>query len=83
MNGTSNAAPSYRWIVVDPNLLGGQPAIRGTRLSVAHVLACLAEDMSAEEIATDYPGFPPESVPEVLRFAAEQLERQRPMDVVP
>ena len=67
--------PGYQWIVADPDLLAGQPAVKGTRLSVAHILACLAEGMSAEEIGRDYPGFPPESVSEVLRFAAEQLER--------
>jgi uncharacterized protein (DUF433 family) len=67
--------PGYQWIVADPDLLGGQPAVKDTRLSVSHILACLAEGMSGEDIARDYPGFPPESVPEVLRFAAEQLER--------
>ena len=65
----------YQWIVTDSDLLGGQPAVKGTRLSVSHILACLAEGMSGEDIAIDYPGFPPESVPEILRFAAEQLER--------
>ena len=65
----------FQWIVSDPDLLGGQAAIKGTRLSVSHILACLAEGMTAEEIVRDYPGFPPESIPEVLRFAAEQLER--------
>ena len=83
MNDTSKTVCGYCWIVVDPDLLGGQPAIRGTRLSVAHVLACLAEEMTAEEIANDYPGFPTESVPEVLRFAAQHLERHRAVDVAP
>lgn len=27
--------------------------------------------MSADEIADDYPGFPKECIPEVLRFASE------------
>lgn len=67
--------PGYQWIVVDSDLLGGQPTVKGTRLSVAHILACMGEGMSGEDIARDYPGFPSESVPEVLRFAAEQLER--------
>jgi len=67
--------PGYQWIVADPDLLGGQPAVKGTRLSVSHILGCLAEGMSGEDIALDYPGFPPESVPEILRFAAEHLER--------
>jgi uncharacterized protein (DUF433 family) len=65
----------YQWIVVDSDLLGGQPTVKGTRLSVAHILACLAEGMSGDDIAQDYPGFPPESLPEILRFAAEHLER--------
>lgn len=63
----------YRWIVKDADLLGGQPTVKGTRLSVSHILACLAEGMSAQEIAEDYPGFPVESLPEVLRFASEKL----------
>ena len=75
MDDDRKVVPGYRWIIIDPDLLGGQPAICGTRLSVSHILACLAEGMTAADIATDYPGFPPEGVPEVLRFAAEQLDR--------
>lgn len=74
MNEPIQTVPGYEWIVADSDLLGGQPAVKGTRLSVSHILACLAEGMSAEDIARDYPGFPPEAVPEVLRFAAERLE---------
>jgi uncharacterized protein (DUF433 family) len=64
----------YTWIVHHPHLLGGQPAIRGTRISVAQALECLSIGMTAQEIADDYPGFPPESVPEVLKFAAQQVQ---------
>ena len=39
-----------RWIVADPDLLGGKLAIRGTRFSVSFILSCLAEGMSIEEI---------------------------------
>ena len=76
MNEPIQTVPGYQWIVVDSDLLGGQPAVKGTRLSVSHILACLAEGMTSEDIERDYPGFPPESLPEVLRFAAEQLERR-------
>ena len=61
------------WIVNDHDVLAGQPRIRGTRLSVAFVLECLSQDMSPEEIAKDYSGFPPESIPEVLYLAAERI----------
>ena len=65
--------PGYRWVVCHPDLLGGRPTVRGTRLSVSQVLECLSVGMKAQEIAEDYPGFPAESVPEVLRFASEHV----------
>jgi uncharacterized protein (DUF433 family) len=64
----------YKWIVRDPDLLGGKLAIRGTRLSVSFVLACLAEGMSAEEIAQTYAPFPQEAIPEIMKVAAELLD---------
>ena len=65
----------YKWIVHDSDLLGGKPAIKGARMSVALVLQCLSEGMTAQEIAEDYGNFPPECVTEVLRFAAEQADK--------
>jgi len=76
VNEPIETVPGYQWIVVDSDLLGGQPTVKGTRLSVSHILACLSEGMTGKDIEQDYPGFPPESLPEVLKFAAEQLERQ-------
>ncbi len=64
----------YKWIVRDPDLLGGKLAIRDTRLSVSFVLACLAEGMSAEEIAQTYAPFPQEAIPEIMKVAAELLD---------
>ncbi len=46
-----------RWIVADPDLLGGKLAIRGTRFSVLFILSCLAEGMSIEEIEDTYGRF--------------------------
>lgn len=64
----------YQWIVHHHGLLGGQPAIKGTRISVAQILECLSIGMTPQEIADDYPGFPSESIPEVLKFAARQVQ---------
>jgi uncharacterized protein (DUF433 family) len=64
----------YKWIVHDPELLGGRLAVRGTRLSVSFVLACLAEGMSAEEIAQTYGPFPREAIPEIMKVASEVLD---------
>lgn len=63
----------YRWIVTNPDLLGGQPTVKGTRISVSLVLECLSVGMSARDMAEDYPGFPEECVPEVLKFASRRV----------
>jgi uncharacterized protein (DUF433 family) len=62
----------YRWIVADPQLLGGKLAIRGTRLAVSLILECLAADMSLEEMNASFDcALPPEALPEVLKVASE------------
>lgn len=62
----------YRWIVADPQLLGGTLAIRGTRLSVSLILECLASGMTLEDIKESFDGeFPPQALTEVLMAASE------------
>jgi len=73
MNGADlNPYRDYRWIVADPELLGGGLAIRGTRLSVALILECLANGMTLQDIDEAFAGaFPHDALPEVLKVAAE------------
>jgi uncharacterized protein (DUF433 family) len=66
----------YRWIIADPEWLGGKPAVRGTRLSVAHILECLGAGMSLDEINESFGGgIPPEAIQEALQVAAELADR--------
>ena len=65
---------NFRWIVADPELLGGKLAIRGTRFSVSFILSCLAEGMSIEDIEETYGRFPREAIPEIMRVASEILD---------
>ncbi len=65
---------NYKWIVSNPDLLGGKLAIRGTRFSVSFILACLAEGMSVEEIQQTYAPFPAEAIPEIMKVASELLD---------
>jgi uncharacterized protein (DUF433 family) len=69
------AIPGYRHLVTHPDRFGGKPTIRGTRFSVSFILTCLAEGMSYEDIVREYSDFPRDSLPEVLRFAAEVTDR--------
>jgi uncharacterized protein (DUF433 family) len=64
----------FRWIVADPELLGGKLAIRGTRFSVSFVLSCMAEGMTVEEIEETYGTFPHEAIPEIMKIAAEMVD---------
>jgi len=62
----------YRWIVLDPGLLGGRLAIRGTRLSVSLILECLANRMTLDDIDESFDHtFPREALSEVLKVASE------------
>ncbi len=71
------AYKKYSWIVRDADLLGGKLAVRGTRLSVSFVLACLAEGMSTAEIAQTYGPFPSEAIPEIMKVTSDLLLRKR------
>ncbi len=76
-NSSQNTQPfkNYYWIVWHPDLLGGKPTVKGTRISVALVLECLAAGMTAEQIAEEYEGFPMDCIPEVLTFASQQANK--------
>lgn len=57
-------------IVADPDVLGGKPRIRGTRLSVALILELMAAGQSEEELRANYPGLAPEDVLACLSYAS-------------
>ncbi|MBM4039636.1 MAG: DUF433 domain-containing protein [Planctomycetes bacterium] len=73
------------WIVWDPAILSGKPIVRGTRISVALILQCVASGMSREEILQGYPTLPPEGLDAALDFAARQFhgEEVRILEPVP
>jgi uncharacterized protein (DUF433 family) len=62
------------WIVSDGNHLGGKPRVRGTRISVAFLLECLASGMSVAEIVDAYPTLAEDAVRGVLRELAHEKE---------
>ena len=69
------AYKEYRWIVADPDLLGGKLAIRGTRLSVSLILECLANGMTVDDVNAAYDSFiSPDVLSEVLKVASELTE---------
>jgi len=63
-----------KWIVFDPEHLGGKPRVANTRISVSFLLECLASGMSVREIIDAYPTLTEESVQGALRELAHEKE---------
>jgi uncharacterized protein (DUF433 family) len=66
---------NYHWIVSNPDIFGGKPVVRDTRLSVSFILGCLAEGMSPDEIDRTYSPFPHQAIPEIMKLSSELLDR--------
>ena len=62
----------FRFIVFDPEVCGGKPVIKGTRVTVEVVLESLAEGWSVEEVAGEFK-IPKEAVLEVLKYVLKVL----------
>jgi uncharacterized protein (DUF433 family) len=60
-------------IVQDPAILGGRPAVRGTRIPVEVVLEYLASNPDFEEFFADYPRLTLNDVKACLGYAAVQV----------
>ena len=62
-------------ISLDPHVMAGQPCIRGTRLTVHHILNVLAFGTTADELVGEYEGLTREDIAACLLFASEALVR--------
>ncbi|MDX2158628.1 MAG: DUF433 domain-containing protein [Hyphomicrobiaceae bacterium] len=62
-------------ITIEPGKRGGQPCIRGLRVTVTDVLEYLAGGMSEDEILRDFPYLTREDIRACLAFAAERERR--------
>jgi uncharacterized protein (DUF433 family) len=58
-------------ISVDPNICGGKPCIRGTRLPIAVILDGMAEGLTPDQIREHYPHLTEEDIRAALAYAAE------------
>jgi uncharacterized protein (DUF433 family) len=63
-----------RRIVSDPKVMAGKPVIRGTRLTVDHILNRLAHGDKAEDILAEYTYLQPDDIRACLLFASRCME---------
>lgn len=70
-------------IIRDPQVCGGEPVFRGTRVTLRTVLASLAAGDTAEEILASFPTLKPEDVQAAIAFAASSAEEDLPVPAAP
>ena len=61
----------------DPAVLGGKPAIRGTRISVELVLEFLADGCSTADVLGAYPHLSEADVRAAIAFAHDMVAEER------
>lgn len=71
------------YVVRDPNICGGEPVIKGTRVTMRTILASLAEGATPDEILADFPTLKFDQLRAVIAFAAASAQEDLPLSEVP
>ena len=61
-------------IVINPKVMVGKPVIKGTRLTVEHILNLTAHGTTIDEILKEYDGLVKEDIYACFLFASKSLE---------
>ena len=61
-------------ITLNPKVMVGKPVIKGTRLTVEHVLNLVAHGATLQEILEEYDGLEQEDIQACFLFASKSLE---------
>jgi uncharacterized protein (DUF433 family) len=75
--GATEPAASHERITADPAVLGGKPAVRGTRLAVELVLDRLAAEPDVAALPRNSPRLTLDDVRACLAFARDALAAPR------
>ena len=66
--------PPFDRITIEADKMGGQPCIRGLRLTVRRVLEVMAAYPDRQELFREYPSIEEEDLRQALGFAAANLD---------
>ena len=76
--------PTYFDVIVrDPQICGGEPTVRGTRVTIRTILASLAEGAWIDEILADFPTLTEVQVRAAIAFAATSTEEDLAIPALP
>lgn len=67
-------------IRLDPNVMGGKPCIRGTRITVGLIVGLIAAGRTVDEILGAYPDLTREDISAALTYAAWRAEERELSD---
>ena len=70
-------------ITANPNILGGKPIVRGTRISVEFILDLLASGVSEKEILEDYTHLTKKDIQACLWYAARSCKNEIYVELEP
>lgn len=64
-------------IVVDPDVCGGKPTVRGTRIMVRNILGMIAGGYERDRILEEYPELSEEDIAQALDYASTVIDEDR------
>jgi uncharacterized protein (DUF433 family) len=64
---------THERIEINPDVMGGKPVVRGTRIPVEQILRELGAGISAADIVADHPRLTPDDIRAAQAFAADYL----------
>ncbi len=64
-------------ITINPQIMLGKPTIRGTRLTVEHILKALVSGLTYEQLHDDFPFLEPADLQASLLYATQLVEQER------
>lgn len=64
-------------ITVDPQVCGGKPCIRGTRILVKNILGMIAGGYTIERILKEYSELVREDVAAALEYASQVIDEEK------
>ena len=67
-----------KYIVSDPNILGGKPTIIGTRIPIDQLLFLLKEGFTVEAINQEYPQLSIKTISDTVEEAAHLINKNAP-----
>jgi len=64
-------------IEVDPKIMLGKPIIKGTRITIEHILKLLKQGLTVKDILGDYPHLKRKDIEAAVDYAVESLNKER------